>query len=58
MDNSSLTDIAKKINDRVDEICLKYVSGATGEAYQAGEGIVDLINKHNYYSRKITKNKS
>lgn len=44
LDNSSLTDIAKKINDRVDEICLKYVSGATGEAYQAGEGIVDLIN--------------
>ena len=45
LDNSTLGDIAQKINNKIDEICLKYVSGSDGEAVQAGEGVVDLIYK-------------
>lgn len=45
LDNSTLGEIAQKINNKIDEICLKYVSGSDGEAYQAGDGVFDLITK-------------
>ena len=45
LDNSTLGEIAQKINNKIDEICLKYVSGSDGEAFQAGDGVFDLITK-------------
>ena len=49
LDNATLGDIAQKINNKIDDICLKYVSGSDGEAYQAGDGIFDLIDKLEAY---------
>lgn len=45
LDNSSLEDIANKIDSKIDEIRLKYVDDSFGEASQAGEGIDALIDK-------------
>lgn len=45
LDNSTLADIANKVNQKIDDITLKYVDNADGEAHQAGEGILDLIQK-------------
>lgn len=44
LDNSPLEKIADKIDGRIDEIRIKYVEGENGEAYQAGDGILDLID--------------
>ena len=44
IDNSSLEQIADKIDKIVDEIRLKYVNNSFGEASQAGEGIMELID--------------
>ena len=44
LDNSSLEQIADKIDGRIDEIRSQYVDGSFGEATQAGEGIFDLID--------------
>lgn len=44
LDNSSLEQIADKIDGRIDEIRSQYVDGSFGEAAQAGEGIFDLID--------------
>lgn len=44
LDNSPLEKIADKIDGRIDEIRIKFVEGENGEAYQAGDGILDLIN--------------
>ena len=49
LDNSSLQEIAQKINNKVDEICLKCISNSENEAYQAGDGIVDLIQNLKKY---------
>lgn len=45
LDNSTLEDLAAKVDQKIDDIKLKYVDDAYGEASQAGEGIVDLIDK-------------
>lgn len=45
LDNSTLEQIADKIDEKIDEIRLHYVDDSFGEAQQAGEGILDLINK-------------
>ena len=44
LDNSSLEEIANKVDNKLDEIRSQYVNGSFGEASQAGEGIIDLIN--------------
>ena len=45
LDNSTLEDIANKVDRKIDEIRLKYVDDSFGEAAQAGEGIEALIDK-------------
>ena len=43
LDNSSLEQIADKIDNKIENIRLKYVDDIQGEAIQAGDGILDLI---------------
>lgn len=45
LDNSSLDQIADKIDEKISSIRLQYVDDAYGEAYQAGDGIMELIDK-------------
>lgn len=45
LDNSTLEQIADKIDDKISAIRLEYVEDSFGEASQAGEGIFELINK-------------
>lgn len=45
LDNSSLEDIANKIDLMIDAIRSEYLGNAFGQAYQAGEGIFDLIDR-------------
>lgn len=45
LDNSTLEQIADKVDEKIDAIRLQYVDDAFGEAQQAGEGIFDLIEK-------------
>ena len=45
LDNASLEDIAKKVDERIDAIRSKYVSDEYDEAHQAGEDIYDLIDR-------------
>lgn len=45
LDNSTLEDIANKVEGKIDEIRSHYVDDSFGEASQAGEGIFDLIEK-------------
>ena len=45
LDNSSLEQIADKVDTKIDAIRLKYVDDAFGESQQAGDGISDLIEK-------------
>ena len=49
LDTSSLGDIANKIDGMIEEIKMTYVDGAYGKASQAGEGIVDLIDRLKQY---------
>jgi replicative DNA helicase len=44
LDNASLEDIANLVDKKIEAIRLKYVDDSYGEASQAGEGIIDLIN--------------
>ncbi len=44
LDNSTLEQIADKVDRKIQEIRLKYADGADGQASQAGEGIFDLIS--------------
>ena len=44
-DNTSITDIANAINDKIDNIKLKYVYNAEESTIQAGEGAIDLLNR-------------
>lgn len=46
LDNSSLEDIAKKVDDMIEKIKLTYVEDVNGESYKASEGIEDLIDKY------------
>lgn len=45
LDNSTLEQIADKVDKKIDEIRLRYVDDSFGEASQAAEGIFDLIEK-------------
>lgn len=45
LDNSSLEQIANKVDLKIEEIKAKYVNDDYGEAKQAGEGILDLIDR-------------
>ena len=45
LDNSTLEQIADKVDQKIDNIRLQYVDDAFGEAQQAGDGIFDLIQK-------------
>lgn len=45
LDNSTLEEIADKVDGKINEIRLKYVDDTTGEATQAGQGILKLIQK-------------
>jgi replicative DNA helicase len=45
LDNSTLEQIADKVDAKIDAIRLQYVDDENGEATQAAEGIVDLINR-------------
>ena len=45
LDNASLEDIAKKVDERIDTIRMEYVNDENGEAHQAGEDILDLIDR-------------
>lgn len=44
LDNSTLEEIADKVDKKINDIRLKYVDDSFGEASQAGEGILDLID--------------
>ena len=43
LDNATLEDIVRKVDDRIDAIKSEYAHDSFGEAHQAGEGITDLI---------------
>lgn len=45
LDNSTLEQIADKVDSKIDAIRLQYVDDAFGESAQAGEGIYSLIEK-------------
>ena len=45
LDNATLDEIARKVDDRIDAIREEYVDDVFGEAHQAGEGILDLIDR-------------
>ena len=45
LDNSTLEEIAQKVDMKIDKIRLEYVDNAFGQASQAGEGIMTLIDK-------------
>ena len=44
LDNSTLEEIAYKIDDRIEQIKMQYVQGITEKSVQAGEGIFELID--------------
>lgn len=44
LDNVSLEQIADRVDGKIDEIRMKYVDDSYGEAYQAGDGIDELID--------------
>lgn len=45
LDNTSLVDIAQSIDMKIDEIKSRCVDDELGEGYQAGDGMVDLIEE-------------
>ena len=45
LNNCSLLDIVKKVDDRIDDIKIKYGDASCETTYQAGDGIFDLIEK-------------
>ena len=44
LDNSTLEQIANKIDSKIEAIRLKYIDDVEGEAIQAGDGIIELID--------------
>lgn len=49
IDNSSLEDIANKVDGKIEQIRMQYVDDVEGEAFQAAEGIDDLIERLKKY---------
>lgn len=49
LDNSSLEDLANKVENKISQIRMDYVDDAIGEAAQAGENISELIDKFKKY---------
>ena len=49
LDNSTLEEIADKVNEVIERIRMQYVDDVHGDAYQAGEGIFELIDKLKKY---------
>lgn len=49
LDNSTLEQIANKVDAMIDNIRMQYVDDVFGEAYQAGDGIFDLIDRLKEY---------
>lgn len=45
LDNATLDQIAKKVDERIDAIRMEYIDDDCGEAHQAGEDIFDLIDR-------------
>ena len=45
LDNASLLDIVNKIDEKIDRIKTVFANNANTEAQQAGEGVVDLIER-------------
>ena len=45
LDNSTLEQIADKVDEKIDAIRMQYVDDEFGEAVQAAEGILDLIER-------------
>ncbi len=43
LDNTSLDGLAQVIQDKIDEIKADYVDGSWGEAYQAADGLITLL---------------
>lgn len=49
LDNSSLEDLANKVENKISQIRMDYVDDTIGEAAQAGENISELIDKFKKY---------
>lgn len=49
LDNSTLEQIANRVNDKIDAIRAKYVEDDFGEATQAAEGITELVERFEEY---------
>ena len=45
LDNSSLEQLAQEIQDKLDEIKATYVDGSWGQAYQAADGMEELLEE-------------
>ena len=45
LDNSTLESLAQKVEEKIDKIIMECVDDEYGEAYQAAEGIFDLIER-------------
>ena len=45
LDNSSLTDLALRVEEKVGAVRAKYVENSVDEAQQAGTGVIDLIDR-------------
>ena len=46
LDNSTLEDIASKVDDMIEGIKLTYVEDVDGDSYHVGEGLEDLVDKY------------
>ena len=49
LDNSTLEELANKGDQMIDNIRMQYVDDVNGDAYQAGDGIFDLIDRLKKY---------
>lgn len=49
LDNATLEEIANKIDDKIEQIKIKYVDNTMSEAVQAGEGIDEVIERFKQY---------
>jgi replicative DNA helicase len=49
LDNSTLEELANKVDQMIDNIRMQYVDDVNGDAYQAGDGIFDLIDRLKKY---------
>lgn len=49
LDNCSLTDIASRVNDKIELIKMQYVDDVQNASEQAGEGVFDLIERFKQY---------